>query len=76
MLLYSSAENVKERVHISYKTKYGNEIGNPEFILHVHNTGLSSYENKGSVYMETKNTQVNLSIIAYPSSSEGYVVCM
>ena len=27
----------KETVHILYKTKYGNEIGNPEFNLHVHN---------------------------------------
>jgi len=37
VLLYSSAENEKETVHILYETKYGNEIGNPEFNLHVHN---------------------------------------
>jgi len=35
--LYSSAENETEALHILYKTKYGNEIGNPEFNLHVHN---------------------------------------
>jgi hypothetical protein len=35
--LYSSAENEKETVHILYKTKYGNEIGNPEFNLYVDN---------------------------------------
>ena len=27
----------KRQVHILHKTKYGNEIGNPEFDLHVHN---------------------------------------
>jgi hypothetical protein len=36
-LIYSSAENEKETVHILYKTKYGNEIGNPEFNLYVDN---------------------------------------
>jgi diadenosine tetraphosphate (Ap4A) HIT family hydrolase len=35
--LYSSAENEKETVHILCKAEYGNEIGNPEFNLHVHN---------------------------------------
>ena len=40
VLLYSSAENEKETVHILYKTKCGNEIGNPEFNLHVHNSIL------------------------------------
>jgi hypothetical protein len=38
--LYTSAENEKETVHILYKTKYGNEIGNPKMNLHVHNTQI------------------------------------
>jgi hypothetical protein len=37
MCNFTHQQKMKETVHILYKTKYGNEIGNSEFNLHIHN---------------------------------------
>ena len=67
MELYSSAENEKETVHILYKAKYGNEIRNPKFNLHVHNQILKS----SSTY-ERKQTGDS----AFVQSKEAITICI
>ena len=52
--LYPSAENEKEKIHILYKIKYGNEIGNPEFNLHVHN--IPRQKKKCSIFLNRLNS--------------------
>jgi hypothetical protein len=60
--LYSSAENEKEAVHILYKTKYENEIGNLEFNLHVHNTTVDD------IWIIT--SLLSRDVIVFPINSE------